>query len=461
MYGITAKHQVVIDLPESDRLLSLPSHTISTDVNSYTIVTRVFGSPDTRSYMVKYSAGINMLTKAVERLFLNETSCTGMLEKSNIPQLAASLVSFSSDKALWERSANVKVIASESQQSQGTVEADLMHLARDFGACLAVNVLYGADLLKRNLELLDDLWRFDNDAFILLVLGVPTWAPISLLRKGLEARSRLHKALEGVYKRTDQYLNQQQVDFGADMSDISACVKGRYETYNEYDYTMSERGQLDLSLLWAANANTQPLVFWFLVYAYATPGLKEELRKEHTPYLTFADTDKPDLTAMDISGLTRECSLTKSCLFEVYRLANEVTSLRYVHKPMNIKDGARTHAIPAGTFLSVAHNLRQRDAAVYEDPDAFKPDRFLETDEETGKRSARYGKLKPWGAGSGICKGRTFAEKEIITLCAAILAVWDIVPAKGEWKIPDMIPGTGATRPAEDIRVRITRRERK
>jgi cytochrome P450 len=441
----------------------MPAHTVTGQVHQYSLMTRVFGAQDSHLYMDKRFACWETLTKHVERLFLNDATTTAMLESSNIPLLAASLVSFSSNpekQQRWERSANIRVIAPETSQSTGIVEADLLHLARDFGACLAIDVLYGKDFLRRNPGLLEDFWRFDNDIFILLILGIPSWAPFSIMKKGIAARTRLHQALDGVYKRTEQYMKGEQVDFDADMSDISACVKGRSETYIANDYSTKERGQSDLGLLWGANANTQPMVFWFLAYAYSIPGLKDELRKEHEPYLTFATgTDKPSLAAMDISRLTRECPLTKSCLFEVYRLANDATSIRYVHKPLNLRDGPHMHAIQPGTFLSTPHGIHQRDPDVYENPESFKPDRFLETDEKTGKRSARYGKLKPWGGGVGICKGRTFAEKEIITLCVAIMAVWEIAPADGRWKMPGMIPGTGAMQPSEEIRVRITRRE--
>ena len=57
-----------------------------------------------------------------------------------------------------------------------------------------------------------------------------------------------------------------------------------------------------------------------------------------------------------------------------------------------------------------------------------------------------------------MCKGRSFAEKEILALGAAVIGLWDIEPASGTWKIPTMIPGTGVKKPVEDIRVVIKRR---
>jgi cytochrome P450 len=147
-----------------------------------------------------------------------------------------------------------------------------------------------------------------------------------------------------------------------------------------------------------------------------------------------------------------------ACIFETYRMANEATSIRYVARPITINDGAHKHVLNPGTFVTAPLSLIQRDPSVYADPDKFIPDRFLEADPETAKTVARYGRLRPWGSGAASCKGRTFAEKEIVALGTAIIALWDIGPASGTWKLPAMVPGTGVKRPVEDIRVVIRRR---
>lgn len=108
--------------------------------------------------------------------------------------------------------------------------------------------------------------------------------------------------------------------------------------------------------------------------------------------------------------------------------------------------------------MSVPYSLVNRDASIYNSPNKFDPERFLELDPSSGKLTARYGRLKPWGSGPAICKGRIFAEKEIVTLAAAIIEMWNVDPADGVWKLPGMIPGTGVRKPTNDIRVVITRR---
>jgi cytochrome P450 len=161
---------------------------------------------------------------------------------------------------------------------------------------------------------------------------------------------------------------------------------------------------------------------------------------------------------MDLTAPSMNCQLLKAFIFETYRMANEPTSIRYVARPVTLEDGEFKHELTPGTWLSAPHWLINRDPSVFAEPDKFHPERFLETDSESGKSVARYGRLRPWGAGASMCKGRTFAEKEIMSLGAAIISLWDMGPASGSWKIPGMIPGTGVKRPVKDIRVLITRR---
>ena len=161
---------------------------------------------------------------------------------------------------------------------------------------------------------------------------------------------------------------------------------------------------------------------------------------------------------MDLAALFHNCPLMKACIFETFRMAVEAVSVRYVARPIAINDGAYKHELKSGMFVSALHSLLQRDPSVYADPDKFVPDRFIKADPESGKVVARYGTLRPWGSGAAMCKGRTFAEKEIMALGTAIISLWDISPASGTWKLPVMASGTGVKKPVEDMRVLITRR---
>jgi cytochrome P450 len=262
--------------------------------------------------------------------------------------------------------------------------------------------------------------------------------------------------MEALYRRIDQNQRGEPVD--ADMSDVSSAAFERNTVYEREKWSFRQRAGGDLAVFWGQNANTQPVLFWLLAYVYSTPGFLDELREEIAPYIRLSQTEPPEITSMDLPALCHNCPLLKACIFETYHMANEATSIRYIARPATVNDGANKHQLKPGMFVSAPHSLIQRDLSVYADPDKFVPDRFLESDPESGKLIARYGRLKPWGSGAAMCKGRTFAEKEIVALSAAIMMLWNIGPAGGTWKLPAMVPGTRVKKPVEDIRVVITRR---
>lgn len=424
-------------------------------------MTRIGGLTNTPEMKNKLQRTWRQLLEPIERLFLNDTLAAGAIERARVVQKATWFVSFADDASgmkRWEAAANVRVITPESAETAGVVEADFLKLTRDFGACIAIPLLYGKDFLDRYPQLLDDLWRFDNDLFLLLLIGVPPWAPFRTVRKGIESRSRLLRELGGLYRRIHQHSHGLPVDFDADLSDISAAAMERSEIYNRTGWTFQEQGEGEFAILWGQNANTQPMIFWFLTYVYSTPGLLNDLREEIAPHTKLSRMKPPQIVSLDNAALCRDCPLLKSCIFETYRMANEATSIRHVERPVTVNDGQHQYLLQPGTFVTVPLSLEQRDPSVYADPDKFVPTRFLESDPQTGKPVARYGRLRPWGVGVASCKGRVFAEKEIVAVGSAIIALWDISPVGGTWKLPGMIPGTGVKKPTQDIRVSIRRR---
>lgn len=455
LFGFSSKHQLLYDSSEVDRVFA-DGRRLSVLHVGYSLIVRVFGGSTDDTFEEKMKVAYKKLYPPVERVFLNEANATAAIERADVPGKTARLVSLClrpEDREMWEKSADCRQVANDA------VEANLHALTRDFGACIAIPLLYGQDFMDRYKTLLSDFWKFDNDVFPLLVVGAPKWLPLKAFQEGLKARERLQEQMRALYTRIDQYSLGNPVDFGADMSDISTIAVERNKVYRDHGIELWHRGEVDFSLFWGLNANTQPLVFWLIAYIYATPGLLAELRKEVAEHVKVAKTDPAEITSLDIPALTRDCPLFKSALFEMYRLCNEATSIRYVASALTISEGGHTHAIPAGSFLSAPHAVSQRDPELYPEPEKFIPDRFLETDADTGQRVARYGKLKPWGVGHGSCKGRSLAEREILAIVACVISLWDMKPADGrEWKLPAMRPGTGAMCPLGDIRVVLRRR---
>lgn len=437
-------------------------HTLSAEPMQYTIFTRVFGGKDSVQLKRKLETSWKDLLKPIEDMFLNDAAAIAAISSGGIPSHVNELVTLDPDvKKLqrWEASAEAKIVGQGPSNATQAVEANLQSILRDLGACVAIPLLYGQDFLSRYSSLLDDFWRFDNEVFPLLMIGIPPWIPLRIVRKGVEARARLLQEMAALYRRIDQHQRGVPVEDDADMSDISNAALERSKVYSKRGWSFEERGGGDLAILWGQNANTQPIFFWLLLYVYSTPSILERLRGEVQPYVTLNDTNPSRILSIDYQGLFGGCAFMRACIFETYRMANEATSIRYVHEPITLQDGDIQHILRPGMFVSAPHSVNQRDPSIYANPDQFIPDRFLETNSESGKTFARYGKLRPWGVGAAMCKGRSFAEKEIMALSAAVISVWDIHPATGEWQIPAMLPGTGVKKPAKDVRVRIQRRQ--
>ena len=240
-------------------------------------------------------------------------------------------------------------------------------IARDFGACIAIPLLYGKDFLTRNPELLDDFWKFDNDAFPLLMIGMPTWTPLKMMKDGVAARLRLLTAMDAPYRRIDQYQSGRPIDFAADMSDISNTALERNRVYVKRGLSFIECGGGDLAILWGQNANTQAIFFWLMLFAYSTKGLVDRPREEVAPYVVLSGEDNPKISSIDLPALFGNCALLKSCIFETYRMANEATSIRYVEQSVTLNDGAYKHELKPGMFVSGPHAVTQRNPAIYKD----------------------------------------------------------------------------------------------
>jgi cytochrome P450 len=69
--------------------------------------------------------------------------------------------------------------------------------------------------------------------------------------------------------------------------------------------------------------------------------------------------------------------------------------------------------LPPGVVLTLPIPLVHRDPRVFDDPDTFRPERFLDTPPPDA--------FVPFGGGARRCLGQALAEVEIATLIPAIL----------------------------------------
>lgn len=131
----------------------------------------------------------------------------------------------------------------------------------------------------------------------------------------------------------------------------------------------------------------------------------------------------------------------EAVLREVYR--------RYPPIPLGIphqgihEDEYEGMRIPAGALFVANIWSILRDEAMFPEPDAFVPERFLTPDGKLNK-----GMLDPrhavFGFGRRICPGRYFADAELWLMAASVLSCFDILPALDANGI-EIIPGEEVT----------------
>ncbi|KAL1302570.1 hypothetical protein AAFC00_002951 [Neodothiora populina] len=436
------------------------------------IVYTVFGFP--RSELNKYDSALHDIS-ACYKYLLSEPSLGNMVQKT-VDVLKANIADFVTfaqspvDQSLWERTSNADTIEVNGER---VVEANLLPLARDFVTFAANPSLIGTDFMHNNPSFFSDLYAMDK-GFFYLATGLPRWFPFPPLTAAHLARSRMFRALRAFETAMEASRNGQ--DPGSEwrnLEDVNPLIKERQEIYEKHGFSIEARASIELSLLWAMNANANPLIFWLLNHIYADKDLLEKLREEVKPYVRavqpkqeFGIPEPPRLESIDQDGLVANCPLLKSSYIETLRVDTSIYSLKYMEKDFVLAGrdkSADKYLLKKGTYTHVAHDLHHKDPAYFDDPETWRADRhvvYVEDREGEKWVSVNMGTVRPFGGGQSMCKGRAFAQKEVMVFAASIISFWDIeAVGGGPWKMPRHKSAVGTyTTSVDSTRVWIKRR---
>ncbi|GGS34562.1 cytochrome P450 [Streptomyces parvus] len=182
----------------------------------------------------------------------------------------------------------------------------------------------------------------------------------------------------------------------------------------------------------AAYETTASALTWILYLLACYPDVQQRVREEvrRTPLST--------------SGRQRGSTLLERVINEGMRLFPPSPTIpRQVTKDVSI--GASK--IPAGSFVMLNVAAIHRDPTVWERPDEFLPERFMNG--IPGK-----GRFLPFGAGAHMCIGKGFAMMEMSMLLAAILDKFEISQRDSTGPAPRALL---TLRPREGFGVTLTR----
>lgn len=158
-----------------------------------------------------------------------------------------------------------------------------------------------------------------------------------------------------------------------------------------------------VTFITAGHETTANALTWTLYLLSQAPDWREKAEAEAD--LAF-DSGRP--AALDA------CPVLRAVLDETMRLYPPVALLS---REAIADDTILGQRIPAGTIVLIAPYVLHRHRALWENPDAFDPSRFL------GERRERIDRFAyiPFGAGPRVCIGMAFALQEAVIVLANLL----------------------------------------
>jgi cytochrome P450 len=319
-----------------------------------------------------------------------------------------------------------RMVAGWRDGEERDVHADMMRLTLQ----VVCKSLFDADVATEAVDVgsalqvaLEQLHSELNTVLALLPHGVPTPGRLRL-RRSVERLDRIVLGLIAERRRS-----------GHDPGDLlSLLMKAR----DDDGSAMSDRQLRDeaMTLILAGHETTALALSWawYLLARHpeALGGLEQELAA------TLAGRSP---TAADLPSLR----FAESVGLESMRLYPPVAVIgRYTVRECEIGG----HRLPEGMQVALCQWVVHRDARHFEDPDAFRPERWMDG---LARRLPRYAYF-PFGGGPRLCIGQGFAMMEMVLLLATIAQRFRFTLVPGH----RVVPHTALTlRPKYGIRMRL------
>jgi cytochrome P450 len=187
----------------------------------------------------------------------------------------------------------------------------------------------------------------------------------------------------------------------------------------------------------AGHETTANALSWTLFLLSEQPGLQDELAAEASAMLGVGGWEARPLTA--------QLPRLHAFLQEALRLYPPVP--RFDRQALG-SDRLGDAIINPGDIVSIWPWLLHRHHSLWDEPDAFLPDRFLRS---PPRHRFQY---LPFGGGVRICVGAQFATSEALTMLAHWLTQWRFVSTGQAVRVSGLV----TNRPHGGLRLRLERR---
>ena len=272
----------------------------------------------------------------------------------------------------------------------------------------------------------DDIFRI---SFVGFISHFPKtfkilWSIVTML--SLKRRStfdRIKDVADYVQSRIDQL--QHKVDkeqtLNEDEADnfIHAYLRVIRETDSKEIWNIRNLHGCATSFFGAGSTTVKDLIEWFIFFLAVYPETQEKLRAEVDSVIGRerfpTQVDKQDMPFME--AVTCEVHrVTSQIAIDLPRMASEDVTIGGYH-------------VPKGTEVLANFYAANHDPNVWDEPEEFKPERFLSDD---GLKFIQSNNFIPFSYGKRSCPGESMARAEIFLYVTSLIQKYDISHKFGE-----------------------------
>lgn len=293
---------------------------------------------------------------------------------------------------LWEKLKNVPV------------KGDTWHRVPLLDFCS--RIVYAASvepLISKGLvtdELYQEFKRFDQ-GFPLLFGD----APSIMTRSTRQARAKMVQALQR------PNVQNQFSDFMKDRQQLLEAKVGK-----------PNFAKFNLGVLLASVSNSMPGVFWTLYNIVNHPEAYQACRAAVDTVQAQRESGRYTFTLEELDQL----SVITSAFHETLRLRQHFFIVRDVLEDFVLKTKKGDFSLQKGTCLMAFPHTVHMDPDIFDHPEEFRYDRFVDPNARAPQGGLLRHYLKPFGGGAHACPGRSFITRETEAFVAMILLQLDV-----------------------------------
>ena len=284
-------------------------------------------------------------------------------------------------------------------------------------------------------EVFEDFTLFEKSVAQVDILGMilkPAWSEIKQTPEVLGACERIRHHIGSLI---DTHLNAEEGEF----NDIASAVIEAKDKDTGLPFSRDELiDQLGVFFL-AGHETTASALTWVFYMLAERPQWLARLREEIDPYMSEGDLS---------FEATKKLPLTRAFFKEALRLYPPITFVPRVALEKVEIEGKR---LPKGALVMIAPWTLQRHSKYWEDPHAFKPERFLPENE----KNLTQGAYIPFGQGPHLCVGAGFAQVESLLIMSQLVSKFDFELVPDQTVVP---AARLTTRPAEQVMMHVRHR---